>query len=176
MVAHYYRTDRHVSQQMETSQTSFFLFSLPKRKRNSPQPRRRRSVVNVGFGTISRRQTESRILGTAARGKPETSATIVRERRMKRKRTNKEKRPEEKENKSRPPFSCWDGEGGAILWRIFFVFCDPLSLSLSLSGRAVCFTLQTSTKSPCRYANAPAGVAPAFLIAPYSSFGSHVPV
>lgn len=30
-----------------------------------------------------------------------------------------------------PSFSCWDEErGGAILWRIFFVFCDPLSLSI----------------------------------------------
>jgi hypothetical protein len=46
MVPHYYRTDRHVSQQMETSQTPFFLFTLrlkENEKRDSPQRRRRRS-------------------------------------------------------------------------------------------------------------------------------------
>lgn len=110
---------------------------------------------------------ESRILGTAARRKPETT-TIGRERRMKRERTNKEKGRKKKKTKVALRFLVgMRRERGVRSFGGSFSSFATLSLSLSVSP------YRRPQKSPCRYANAPAGVAPALLIAPYSSFGSH---
>lgn len=167
MVAHYYRTDRHVSQQMETSQTSFFL-SSPKTKKEIPRSEEEEEVWwTWDLEQYHDDRQESRILGTAARRKPETT-TIGRERRMKRERTNKEKGRKKKKTKVALRFLVgMRRERGVRSFGGSFSSFATLSLSLSVSP------YRRPQKSPCRYANAPAGVAPALLIAPYSSFGSH---
>lgn len=166
MVAHYYRTDRHVSQQMETSQTSFFL-SSPKKKKKFPAAKKKKKCGERGiWNNITTTDKSQGSLGPQPEENQKPPPSGGRDG-WKENAHIKKKAGRKRKQKSPSVFLLGCGERGVRSFGGSFSSFATLSLSLSVSP------YRRPQKSPCRYANAPAGVAPALLIAPYSSFGSH---